>query len=218
MDVSCIVRCATPTRGDFKITFQNNKKATWVQIINKATNIANTSPDFSFRQGADSLNKYMVEEWRSNAKRARGETVASSSDRIAPFAWRLYLATTPPTQVGFPMLGFPSWVSQVGFPKLVFPSWVSQVGFPKLGFPSWLPQVGFPKLVSPSWFSQVGFPKLGFPSWASQVGFPKLGFPSWFSQVGFLTPLANQVSQGHDRRNEHIVRFDKIFRRRGKDL
>ena len=70
------------------------------------------------------------------------------------------------SQVGFPKLGFPSWVSQVGFFCVVVVAIlcvvvVSQVGFPKLGS-----QVGFFSVSSSSrFFVSSSFPKLGFPSW-----------------------------------------------------
>ena len=72
---------------------------------------------------------------------------------------------------------FPSRVSQVGFPKLGFPSWVflcrrRRDSLCRRRFPSWVSQVGFPSwvffcVVVVAFFcvvvvSQVGFPKLGF--------------------------------------------------------
>ena len=67
---------------------------------------------------------------------------------------------------------------------------VSQVGFPKLGFPSWVflcrrRRDSLCRRRFPSWVSQVGFPKLDFCSVSSSSrffvssSFPKLGFPSW---------------------------------------
>ena len=70
---------------------------------------------------------------------------------------------------------FPSRVSQVGFPKLGFPSWVflcrrRRDSLCRRRFPSWVSQVGFPSwvffcVVVVAFFVSSSFPKLGFPSW-----------------------------------------------------